>query len=534
MFFFTACPPPEDPDTLDVKPSILKFSSFDEEEQSFDVITNVPEWDVKVIDGEWITTRKEGNKLFVKVGKYTSTSRARTATITIKAGLAKGVNVTVEQSAMNSLSLNPSSVIYKVGEIGDKTVTVTTNASSWKAESTAEWLKITQLNNSLRISVNGANSGASDRTADIIISAGTAQTTLKVTQEGIPIISYDSAECRYLGNIDNAGTACFSLRIFDKIDRNKGFCIVGYSTLPTNFNNFKIDAGTYSVASTGALKTFASGSVISESSVGGTCVFDFNSKKFTTITGGTFSVETSDNNYTIVTDFIGKDYTTGATVENIRLMYSGQISFEDYATLQFEDITKSNYFATCTPYRSALSTWGGEIIPYGENKNQQYYRISNWVNAHSVYLDYIDGEIFIDNDYVIGYDSFDSSLKCCFRAFTVSGDEWIEIKEYKVIYDKITRTLDFGSTYEGKKVYIGIVSISGSNITGYPDVYTNVKLVLSSSGNAQFSGEALHTTKIPNIINLDGKELELKQSSKNDININNISMKGVTIRTNDE
>jgi hypothetical protein len=371
MFFFTACPGPEDPDTLDVNPSILTFSSIDEEEQYFDVITNVPEWDVKVLDGEWITTRKEGTLLFVKVEKYTSTSRARTATITIKAGLAKDVNVTVEQSAMNSLSLNPSSIIYKVGEIGDKAVTVTTNASSWKAESTAEWLKITQLNNSLRISVNGANSGASDRTAEIIISAGTAQTTLTVTQE------------------------------------------------------------------------------------------------------------------------------------------------RDNSKLLFEDIVTSSYSATATSHLSVSTSWAGELIPMEvESNNIQYYKITNWANTiKQIYLDFKDGEIFIDN-----YTELSESISnSSFRAFTTDGQYWTEVKSYKVNYNKTTRTFDFSNTYNGSQVYVGVITISGTTITLYPHLYTNVKLVLSplSTSSAQFSGEALSEKAMPNVIYIDGKKFDVKLSIQN-------------------
>ena len=223
--FFTSCPGPEYPDDLSVSPTNLTFSSDDTGEQSIEISTNVPIWSYNVVGGDWINTSRRGdNKLNVSVQNYTNTGSSRTATITIIAGVASPVDVLVEQNfkVINTLSINPNAISYGSREVGDKTVLVTTNASSWKAETEASWIKLTQQENTLKITVSEENSGTSERKANIKITAGNAtDVNLTVTQEGIPVISYNTAEGKFFGDYNDTGTGYFSIKIFNKTNKDE-------------------------------------------------------------------------------------------------------------------------------------------------------------------------------------------------------------------------------------------------------------------------------------------------------------------------
>lgn len=183
--FFTACGGNETAkDKLSVTPEDLEFTAGDSEEQIVDVNTNVKSWSAST-SSKWITISEGGADFSVTVENYTNTGASRTGRITVKAGEADPVTVTVTQLAaeVNTLSVSTNEINYAINETGNKTVTVTTNASSWEASESVDWISTAKQGSTLTVTVNSLNEGASTREANITLTAGSAPSvTVKVSQ----------------------------------------------------------------------------------------------------------------------------------------------------------------------------------------------------------------------------------------------------------------------------------------------------------------------------------------------------------------
>jgi hypothetical protein len=168
--------------TLSVSPSSLSFASGETGEQSVTVDTNAPDWEATT-EADWVNLGKENSTLKVSVTANTDLSD-REATITVTAGNAPPVTLTVTQEgANNTLSVDPSSLSFAAGA-GEQPVTVTTDASGWEATTDASWITVGRQGNTLQVSVT-ANTATSSRSADITVTAGNAPpVTLTVTQAG--------------------------------------------------------------------------------------------------------------------------------------------------------------------------------------------------------------------------------------------------------------------------------------------------------------------------------------------------------------
>jgi hypothetical protein len=173
----------KDPDVLSVSPTEFTFTADDTEEKVATVTTNVDLWTIETLGG-WVKCRKdtENDKLYISVENYNETGNPREANITVSAGQAAPVGITITQSARASLSISPESLSFDASETGSKPVEITTNASSWDAKADASWIKLEKQGTTLKVSVD-ANSSTSDRNAKITISAGNAiEKTVTVTQ----------------------------------------------------------------------------------------------------------------------------------------------------------------------------------------------------------------------------------------------------------------------------------------------------------------------------------------------------------------
>ncbi len=507
ILFVTSCGK-NSTDKLSVTPGELIFSADETQAKTIDINTNAFAWDADRSDS-WVQFSKSGSTLSVSVEKYTNTNSPRTASITIRAGSADPVTIQITQNAKeeNDLSVNPTSLFYEANETGDKIVSITTNAESWDANTIATWLHLTKEGNTLKITVPAANTSASELIADIIITAGNAIKTLQVKQAS-PMGTIVTGE--YYGDLVDTGTAFFTLDIYNATDDNTGFMIMGFCDLPSNFANFKLTSGTYSLASTGATKTFFPGKELDDE-LFGTLVYDITNEKLTLVTGGTFTVEMSGDNYTITTNFTGEDYATGTVVNNIRLKYTGTIAFEDRSgdqegsgDLAFEDIVKSTYTATGTPSfwsEAGPKTWTGQVLPQTDEYGQ-YYSITNWGGVSgAVYCDFIDGKIFIDGTTKLA-ESSDKTVEGYFRAIVINetAKTWEAIENYEVKYDKTTKTLDFSGTYKDLPVLVGVIAKNKSTnaLAGsYTDLYANAKLKLTASGSMQqLSGDVFFKNNI--------------------------------------
>ncbi|MDR1524449.1 MAG: hypothetical protein LBS79_04190 [Tannerella sp.] len=484
-------------DNLSVTPESLSYDADETGGKTVAITTSAQSWDATTDASSWINLGKQGNTLTVTVSSKNTGSSPRTATIRITAGSASEKTVTVTQAEQHTLSVSPSSLSFTAGESGEQTVNVNTTASSWNATTEASWITLNKQGNTLRVSAS-ANTGSSDRNATIIITAGNAPpTTVSVTQsQGMTV--YINAEGSYLGNKLNTGTAHFSVDLYN-YDTNVGLFISGFCTLPSSFNNFKLTTGTYSVASSGVARTFLPGKVISDTEVSGTTVYNFNTKKFIRITGGTFTVESSGNNYTITTNFTGTDHTTGVTVDNIRATYSGPVVFtcewgcESVCTPPFGSFCESNFTANgSTPLASGSpGSWSGLITPLTTSSGLNYYKISTWGNdAIPVFCDYKSGKIIIDNyTKVFTEDGKDFYFNALAINQAAQPEPTAEIApDWEAKYNASTKTLDFSGSYNGNPVAVGLVAKTS---TGFSIMhgYFNLKIVLTSTSSAPMPTE---------------------------------------------
>jgi len=188
--FFTACPDDKpEPDTVVVNwPNLVSGNlvfEADERVIQVNVETNVKSWDVNTTTPEWIKFGRSGSNLDVKVEKYTDTSKDRTGAITVTAGTAKAtVTVTQKKAKKNTLSVEQSSLLFIASQTGFKDVTITTDAESWDATSTATWFSIQKQDKTLKVTVNALNRSAEPRIAYITVTAGNAdEVKVEVNQE---------------------------------------------------------------------------------------------------------------------------------------------------------------------------------------------------------------------------------------------------------------------------------------------------------------------------------------------------------------
>ena len=173
--------------SLSVSSTSLTFGANETTAKSVTVTTSAKIWSVYTPD-TWITCEQEGNLLVVKPTGANTASSERTATVSVRAGNAGSISVSVTQSAAaiaHSLSVSPNNITFGASETATRTATVTTNAPSWNASTTASWLSLSQSGNSLRITPTGSNTSTSQRSATINVTAGNANpVTVQVTQSG--------------------------------------------------------------------------------------------------------------------------------------------------------------------------------------------------------------------------------------------------------------------------------------------------------------------------------------------------------------
>jgi hypothetical protein len=210
----TACQKEEkDPDILLVLPTDLTFSATDTREQTISVSTNAPSWKFSGGDSWLDSYIKQDNKLYIKVENYTNTETSRKSTLTITAGDAQPVTISIEQTPMeiNTLSVSPESLSFDGDETGEKTVTVTTNAPDWTPATEADWLTLSKEDKTLKIAVPTENTGTADRTANIRITAGNApELILKVTQTVSFHLNVEPATISFEANETGEKTATIS------------------------------------------------------------------------------------------------------------------------------------------------------------------------------------------------------------------------------------------------------------------------------------------------------------------------------------
>lgn len=506
-------------DGLSINPESISYEANETGNKPVSIQTNASGWKATQPDNaSWLGFNEQGNTLTVIVSEENASTSSRSAAIKVTAGNAFEKTLTVTQAGRHTLSLSPSSLSFD-DKAGAKTVTVTTTAPNWEASKSASWIEFNKDGNRLTVDVS-ANNSSSPREGTVTVTAGNAPpVTLRVTQD--VIIPYVNAEGKYLGNYYSSGTAFFTIDLFN-LDTDIGLYISAFCTLPSSSSNFRPTAGTYALANTGAVRTFLPGTVISDTRVNGTIVYNFNTKKFIPITDGTFTLEISGDTYTITTDFTGRDHSTGATVNNIRSRYTGSITFPPPPPSSVPFAT-SDFSATGTPPLNSgwPTSWTGTITPTPSTGTANYYTVSKWgLRTDPVNINYISSSkrLMINNTtraYVY------NGLNYYFEAVAYNQSTGLVniLSSYEVGYNESTNTLDFSGTYGGLPVYVGYVAQSGSSVS-MMQIYANLKLTLTERANApmhligntvektsskvlskpQDSGNILRTDRAPSVI----------------------------------
>jgi hypothetical protein len=87
-------------DNLSISPESLTFESNETGSKTASITTNALDWDART-DASWITLSKDGNTLRIGVSSENTGSSARSATITVTAGNAPPVILSVRQEALS-------------------------------------------------------------------------------------------------------------------------------------------------------------------------------------------------------------------------------------------------------------------------------------------------------------------------------------------------------------------------------------------------------------------------------------------------
>ncbi|MDR2915218.1 MAG: hypothetical protein LBV74_10370 [Tannerella sp.] len=422
--------------SFSVSPTSLSFQASETGDKTIAVNTNAENWDA-ISDASWITLTKQTGTLKVTVGTKNTQTTERTANIKITAGNAPDITVKVTQGAATTLSVNATSLSYEATETGEKSVAISTNASSWSATASASWITLSQSGNTLKVNVTSANTNTSARNANVTITAGDATpVVISVTQAAATSLSVNPTSLSY--GASETGTKSV--------------------TVTTNASSWDATAN-------------ASWITLSKS-------------------GNTLSVRISSANTATSTRSATITVTAGDAASTTLIVTQAA------ATGTPGGIVKSSYSATGTVFFSSLgsaTSWSGIITPYGSSGSKTY-SITNWGNEGiTVWLDESNGKIMMDITTSVAHTSGYTHYGY-FRAGIVVNGVLNVISDYvhPVSYNSSTKVLDFSSTtFQGYQVYVGIAAYkSGVLDDFFTNFYRSVKFSLTSTSSASLSDEA--------------------------------------------
>ena len=191
-------------DILSVERTLISIAANETSTQMATIVTNVTNWDATTTS-EWLTVEKQENTLLLTPTENSKTS-ARSATVTVKAGAAPSVTITVTQAGMNTLLVTPFSISFPAHATAPKAVTVTTNAADWSAITDVSWLSIERRGTTLELT-SSTNTNALERSATVTIKAGTAhEFTVMVIQAGTNTLSVTPHSISFTANETTAKT----------------------------------------------------------------------------------------------------------------------------------------------------------------------------------------------------------------------------------------------------------------------------------------------------------------------------------------
>lgn len=421
------------PITLTVSQTSLSFTASETGSKTVTVTTNATAWDATT-SASWLSIEKNNNIITVKAAQNTSTS-TRNAEIRVTAtGIETVRTISVSQTP-ETLSINPTSIVFDHNETSTRNVTVTTTASSWNHSTPPSWLTLTKTNNNTLSVKPSQNTAAAVRSADITITAGNAPSvTLKVTQNGN----------------------------------------VTFSVIPTSLSF----TATETIVKTVNVTTNASSwSATKPSSATWLTISQNNS--ILRVNPNSQNTSTTARSTTITVSAPGANDITipvtqaGAVPQPIAYIY--------------------NYQATSITLHNNSgygSSWTGKVTPV--NASTPYISFSSWGgSSRTVYCDYRNGKYWLDITTPVLIDSDGDVGYLCWGTVNLSNGT-ISVYpgvNYEVYYNPTTRVLDFSGTYNGLPVYITIIpksSTTGQWLTDYYyfNEYRNLKIELTTTSLA--------------------------------------------------
>jgi hypothetical protein len=188
------------------------------EEQTVIITTDADFWTFQT-SADWIKvkTDRAATILTINVENHTNTYDSRTGIITVMAGDAPPVTISITQNPkiQDNLSVSPTSLIFEANETQSKTVVVTTDAPIWDAWPSASWVTVTKSGKNANVRVSNNNTQM-ERTATVTIRAGDAENkTFTVTQRVGNTLSVDKTSLIFASNSTVAQTITITTNASD-------------------------------------------------------------------------------------------------------------------------------------------------------------------------------------------------------------------------------------------------------------------------------------------------------------------------------
>ena len=431
---------------LSVSLDNIIFYTSDTGDKHIEITTDAPGWDA-TSNASWLQLRKQGHTLIVSVSATSSQVVPLVAEITITAGNALPVIITVTQGGANYLLVSPAALTFSSYELSSQTVTVTTNAPGWHASCDVVWITLANNNNLLTVTAS-PNVTATPRYATITVTGGSQVRTILVTQSSPEYLSINPTSIAF------SATETSSKAV----------------TVTTN-------------------------ALIWNATASDSWLHIGKSANILTITPLSNNTSTSTRSAVVVV--------TAGSATPVTLLVTQAAGV---AAVSING--RANYRATgvqLNENREFNSTWTGEIIP-DYLASIPHISITNWSGnwGPTIFCNYVGGKYRLDVTSKIGDDT--DGIHAGYLCMGTYNSVTKEIRlypgvDYEINYNPTTRILDFSGTYNGLPTCVGMVAKNKN--TGqwntsrtYFNIYTNLKLELTStySGMPYYGNDSANPT----------------------------------------
>ncbi len=149
-------------------------------EKSISVVAN-EEWIAEGTD--WITPKKEGSNLIIKV-EANKTTKSREGVVSVKAGNQHETLKVTQEGEKRKIKLSTDKLTFSNTK-GKAVVRINTNDKGWTANTEADWLHLTEKQNESKLIVEcNENTIATERIGVITVKLGDITKTINVKQKG--------------------------------------------------------------------------------------------------------------------------------------------------------------------------------------------------------------------------------------------------------------------------------------------------------------------------------------------------------------